>query len=64
MGFFPITWARYRKAIAAAVGAFLATFPVASFVGGDLTDPKTVAGSAFTAAVVAAFTILAKPNEA
>lgn len=64
MGFFPITWARYRKAIAAAVGAFLTAFPVASFVGGDLADARTVAGAAITSAVVAAFTILAKPNEA
>jgi hypothetical protein len=63
-GFFPITWSRYRKAVGAAVGSFLSTYPVVGVVTGEVADWRNLLGAAIVAAVAAAWTAMTKPNEA
>ena len=63
-GFFPITFARYRKAAGAFVGAFIASFPVVSYVAGtEMSDPKGLLVAAVNAAAAAAFAALFPKNE-
>lgn len=63
-GFFPITWGRYRKAVGAAVGAALASFPVVGIIVGDVTDYRTALAAAINAAGAALMAILFPKNEA
>lgn len=55
--------AKYRKALAAGVGAAVATVPVAALISGDVTDWRAVLAVAVNAAVAAIVTALSPANE-
>ena len=54
---------KYRKAIAAFLGTFLASFPLVAWVGNeDIGDAQTIGKQALAAALVSLITALAPKN--